>query len=81
MTKPPGILPDWPSLLTTTTSQLPVIAFAGIANVQVIFVDAGTATPVALISACPAFWSFTDAPDLKFFPLRLVIPTVVPDLP
>ena len=63
----------------TTTSQLPVDRWSqGIVIWHVILVEDVTVTLTALISAWPAFWSFTDAPGWKYFPLILEIRTVVP---
>jgi hypothetical protein len=74
-------LPDVPSALVTTTSQLPVAAFDGIVNLQVILVELDTATLVATISGCPDICNVTVAPDRKFVPARFVMLTVVPVVP
>jgi hypothetical protein len=50
-------------------------------KLQVILVADTTTTPVALMSACAAFVSFTVAPARKFVPARLVMltaPLLVP---
>ena len=40
-----------------------------------------TVTPVAFMSPCPLFWSFTVVPVWKLVPARLVMETVVPTKP
>lgn len=69
---------DCPSGFLITTSQMPVPASAGIANVQVINSGDETEMPDAEMEVSPDFTKLTVAPDTKFFPSSAVIDTVAP---
>ncbi len=78
--KPLFSVPNWVSVLVTTTFHGPAAAPVRL-KLQVICVGETTTTELALISVLPLFVSLTVAPGRNPVPARLVIFTVVPVTP
>ena len=79
--KPVGRIPDWPSVFITVTSHKPGDVPAGSVKVQVRLVASSTSTSEAKRSGFPVFESLTEAPVIKFVPVRFPILTVLPLFP
>jgi hypothetical protein len=73
--------PDRPSVFITVTSQDPGDVPAGRVRVQVRFVVSSTFTFDAKRSGFPRRDSFTEAPLIKFVPVRFPMPTELPLFP
>jgi hypothetical protein len=67
--------------LVTTTSHAPGVEFDGGEKVQVIRVEVGTLTLVAVIFGLPLLIRVTVAPIWKFVPIRSVMEITVPAVP